>query len=219
MSCTCSAFRLSTLAMSSSTSSVLIWRVFSFVPSSASHQALWSDSEAASSRRRVIMSWIIFLTLPKGSERAFCARSASSLLPVVAALSCRSAATFFRASEPAGAARSICTRAVAPSVWRALGRCSELILSPPMISMALLMASISSPRRTWRLSKSTFFCMHMPCISPRYLELSALTVSASAFSPSASALSAERSAENFFCAEISRSASSVWSASLWATVS
>mmetsp|Transcript_30338 Transcript_30338/g.80461 ORF Transcript_30338/g.80461 Transcript_30338/m.80461 type:complete len:321 (+) Transcript_30338:335-1297(+) len=207
--------------MSSSTSSALIVRVFSFVPSSASHQALWSDSPAASSRRRVIMSRIILLTLPNGSSRAFWARRASSLLPVVAALLCSSAATLFRASESDGLPRSICTRDAAPSICRALalGRCSVWMESPPMISMALEMASISWPRRVCRLSKSTIFCMHMAVMSARYASPAALDSSASAFSPSASALSAARSADSLRWSESSLVASSSWSASLWETAS
>mmetsp|Transcript_93718 Transcript_93718/g.293169 ORF Transcript_93718/g.293169 Transcript_93718/m.293169 type:complete len:226 (+) Transcript_93718:765-1442(+) len=170
-----------------STASVFSFRVCSFVASSVSHQPLCSASSFASSIKRTRRSLIIFLTLRNGSSATRPASAESTRLSNCLAILLR----YEAACTCAWPWRSARRAASALPFWSMLGRyLSALPVTAALerISIALLMASISSARSCWRDSKSEAFCSHVAVRSDRYFSSASLVVVVSVRSPWASAL-------------------------------
>mmetsp|Transcript_16144 Transcript_16144/g.42664 ORF Transcript_16144/g.42664 Transcript_16144/m.42664 type:complete len:311 (+) Transcript_16144:628-1560(+) len=191
--------------------------------SSVSQKPFLVASSVASDSRRSTRSWMSFLTLSKGSVATRCAMSDSSLLLQLAARPARKAAM--------RACRGLCwpwlrsCASATPCVRRICSSCGKLFSPEPltasleMISTAFWIASSSSPRSFWRLSKSAFFVEHSAVVSARYFWSSAMSFEVWARLPSASALTCADSAFEPTFFEISAFACSMLSASCWAICS
>mmetsp|Transcript_59193 Transcript_59193/g.127495 ORF Transcript_59193/g.127495 Transcript_59193/m.127495 type:complete len:210 (+) Transcript_59193:780-1409(+) len=175
-------------ACACSTWEVLRSRVCWLVVSSVSHHPLCSASSLASSFNLMIMSLIIFFTFLKGSASALSATCASKALPRRADCSCRYTATFAWDGEYSADRRRSCNKE--DPRWTSPGRLRSAApetSSLDKMSMALPMASISSPRSFWRAAKSVCLTSHSDFKSARYSESAARSASSSFCSPSASA--------------------------------
>mmetsp|Transcript_139362 Transcript_139362/g.353417 ORF Transcript_139362/g.353417 Transcript_139362/m.353417 type:complete len:295 (+) Transcript_139362:693-1577(+) len=175
-----------------STASVFSFRVCSLVDSSVSHQPLCSASSFASSMRRTMRSLIIFFTFRNGSSETRTAKAESTRLPNCLPRLLRYCATrawFWLYVS----ARSMASAEPSPpdNCCAKAGKCVSawpLTEELEMISMALLMASISSARSCCRDSKSVAFCSQVAVKSSRYFWSASRVVVVSSKSPVASAL-------------------------------
>mmetsp|Transcript_147169 Transcript_147169/g.260145 ORF Transcript_147169/g.260145 Transcript_147169/m.260145 type:complete len:202 (-) Transcript_147169:827-1432(-) len=168
---------------------VLLSRDILLVDSSVSHHPLSSVSAVASSSNFQMSSWIIFLTLVKGSPAATCCcKSAKTRLPLILARSLRKASIFARRAGLRSPLRSCaktvpCCVLVCASAGKYLSPAPDTA-SLEMISIALLMASISSARSFCRLSKSAVLTSQRAVVSAKYFSSSARSSSVTALSPS-----------------------------------
>mmetsp|Transcript_88069 Transcript_88069/g.274043 ORF Transcript_88069/g.274043 Transcript_88069/m.274043 type:complete len:207 (+) Transcript_88069:84-704(+) len=160
--------------------------------------------------RRSRSSLIIFFTFLKGSSATLEASAERTRLRSCTACSWRYSAARCWAG-PAAPARSW------PRDWRFFcrseGRCFSALpdtASLSRMSMAFWMASSSSPRSSWRDSKSVAFCSQVATRSPRYFTSASLVVVVSSRSPLASAL-----AWSFLALTSAFSSRSVVAASIW----
>mmetsp|Transcript_20129 Transcript_20129/g.52600 ORF Transcript_20129/g.52600 Transcript_20129/m.52600 type:complete len:207 (-) Transcript_20129:663-1283(-) len=133
-------------------------------------------------------SLIIFLTLTKGSAVTRSASAVSTRLFSSRPLDIRYCATL-----PCASVFTVSARSMAKTVpcWANDGRClSALPATAPleMISMALLMASISSERSCCLDSKSEAFCSQVAVRSDKYFTSASIVVVVSWRLPVASAL-------------------------------
>mmetsp|Transcript_10324 Transcript_10324/g.17947 ORF Transcript_10324/g.17947 Transcript_10324/m.17947 type:complete len:243 (-) Transcript_10324:322-1050(-) len=177
-----------------STASVFSLRVCSLVLSSVSHQPLCSASSLASSIKRTIKSLIIFLTFTNGSASTLTASAESTRLFKACARSFKNSEARCCGAREAPEARNCASEE--PDFCASEGKyVSALPDTAPleMISMALVMASISSARSCCLDSKSEAFCSHVAVKSARYCTSASLVVVVSVRSPWASALAC-----NFF---------------------